>query len=137
MRLLETVQNYESRLRIVRAIRSHIIMGKTKEETLPTFCRSSNEGGAGIHAQFKLGMEEKHENVSETNSTNEQKYLVLMSRVRENIRPESISSRSIQVVVLIDEILELHLYIGDFVSRKLKLLKWNICSTQKPQKPNF
>ena len=43
----EIDQNYESRLRIVRAIWSRFIIGETEEKNLPTLYRPSNEGGAG------------------------------------------------------------------------------------------
>ena len=63
--------------------------------------------------------------------------LVLMSRVRKNIWSESVSSRSVQIIVLIDEILELQLHIGNFVRGKFKLLKRYICCSQKTQKSHF
>ncbi len=56
----EIDQNYESRLRIVRAIWSRFIIGKTEEKNLPTLYRPSNEGGAGdwVASDVRGGEEE-------------------------------------------------------------------------------
>ncbi len=85
--------------------------------------------GVGEWGQLKT-MQQHIEEEQETN-------LVLMSRVRKDVRSESVSSGSVQVVVLIDKVLELQLHIRNFVGGKLKLLQRHIRSAQKSQKTNF
>jgi hypothetical protein len=82
-----------------------------REKDLPKFCRPSNEGGAGKWSAdgVRRGEVQATRDSATQSTTNNSTDLVLMSRVCENVRSESVSSRAVQVVILVNEVFKLQL----------------------------